>query len=93
MATSEDAKFKRTRSLLDAVLAGSSYGKDPNNKKEEDLAERCGDLYDALNAFLSRYDSRAMFWAFLQRYGDRIDKNVCLSQRRRTELAEVGLDL
>jgi hypothetical protein len=92
ISTSGDAKFKRTRSLLDAVIGGSNYGKDPANKKEEDLAERCGDLYDALNAYLSRYDSRAMFWAFLQRYGDKLDKNACLG-RRRMELADVGLEL
>jgi hypothetical protein len=90
ISSSADNSIKTARPLLDGVIAGGSYGKDPNNKKENDIAARCGSLYDALNLYLSRYDARAMFYAFVTNYGDRIDKETCLGPRK-VELESVGL--
>lgn len=90
ITTSSDARYKATRTMLDALIAGNSYGKDP---KQQDASIRCGDLYDALNSYLSKYDARAMFWAFLQKYGDQLPKNECLSASRKSELDSVGLGL
>jgi hypothetical protein len=90
ISSSADNSIKTARPLLDGVIAGGSYGKDPNNKKENDIAARCGSLYDALNLYLSRYDARAMFYAFVTNYGDRIDKEACLGPRK-VELESVGL--
>lgn len=92
ISTSENKQFRGTRALLDPLLAGGSYGKDPSNKKEEDLGTRCGDLYAAFHAYLSSFDARAMFWAFLRKYGDRMDRAKCLGHRG-SELAAVGLKM
>lgn len=88
ISTSSDARYKQTRAMLDAVMSGGNFGKDP---AKEDVARRCGDLYDALNSYLSIYDARVMFWAFLKRHGERLDKKVCLGNRE-SELTAVGLD-
>jgi hypothetical protein len=89
ISTSSDARFKRTRGMLDALISGGSFGADAGR---EGVAARCGDLYDALNNYLSSYDARAMFWVFLNRYGGQLDKNACLGARQ-AELSAVGLDL
>ena len=91
ISTSTDAKLKSTRTMLDAVIAGGTYGKDPSNKKEDNVNILCGNLYDALNLYLSKYDARAMFWAFLSRYGANLDKAACVGSRQ-VALSEVGLD-
>jgi hypothetical protein len=91
ISTSTDAKLKSTRALLDAVISGGTYGKDPNNKKEDNGNILCGNLYDALNLYLSKYDARAMFWAFTNRYGNNFDKAACVGSRQ-AALSEVGLD-
>lgn len=90
ISSSSNASIKAARPLLDALAGGGTYGKDPNNKKEDDIAVRCGSLYDALNTYLSRYDARAMFFAFVKNYGDRINKDACLGARQ-AELQSVGL--
>jgi hypothetical protein len=91
ISTSSDAKFKGTRTMIDALAGGGDYGKD-TNKREQNVAIRCSDLYDALNVYLSKYDARAMFWAFLQKYGQQLDGSACLGSRR-SELAAVGLTM
>lgn len=91
ISTSNDGSMKSTRSMLDATMSGVSYGKDPSNQKEANSVPiLCGNLYDALNLYLSKYDARAMFWAFLRRYGDQTNKSACLGSRQ-SALAEVGL--
>jgi hypothetical protein len=92
ISTSTDPKLKSTRALLDAVITGGTYGKDPNNKKEDNVGTLCGNLYDALNLYLSKYDARAMFWVFVTRYGDSLNKAACVGSRR-AALSEVGLGL
>lgn len=91
ITTSSNASIKAARPLLDVLTGGGTYGKDPNNKKEDDIGPRCGSLYDALNTYLSRYDARAMFFAFVKNYGDRINKEACLGPRQ-AELQSVGLE-
>lgn len=91
ISTSTDAKLKSTRTMLDAITAGGTYGKDLSNKKEDNINILCGNLYDALNLYLSKYDARAMFWAFLSRYGANLDKAACVGSRQ-AALSEVGLD-
>jgi hypothetical protein len=91
ISTSTDAKLKSTRALLDTVVSGGTYGKDPNNKKEDNVNILCGNLYDALNLYLSKYDARAMFWAFNSRYGSSFDKAACIGSRQ-AAMAEIGLD-
>jgi hypothetical protein len=91
IATSSDADLKSTRPLLDAVIGGGTYGKDPANKKEDNVATLCGNLYDALNRYLSKYDARAMFWVFINRYGELLNREACLGSRQQA-LVEVGLD-
>lgn len=90
ITTSSDARYKATRTMLDALIAGNAYGKDP---KQQDTSVRCADLYDALNAYLSKYDARAMFWAFFQKYGDQLLKDACINASRKSELDSVGLGL
>lgn len=92
ISTSTDAKLKSVRALLDAVTVGGTYGKDPANKKEGNVSILCGNLYDGLNLYLSKYDARAMFWVFLNRYGDQFDKAACLGSRK-FALDQVGLPL
>jgi hypothetical protein len=93
ISTSTDARLKSTRAMLDAVLVpGGTYGKDDKNKKEENIGILCGNLYDALNRYLSKYDARAMFWAFINRYGENLNKSACIGSRQ-GPLAEVGLSL
>jgi hypothetical protein len=87
ITSSSDPRYKATRTMLDAVIAGNAYGRD---SKEQDASVRCGDLYDALNTYLSKYDARAMFWAFIQKYGEQLPKS-CLNVSRKTELDSVGL--
>lgn len=89
LQSSDMPRFKPARMLLDALANGGTYGKDPA-KKEDDLAFRCGELYDALHSFVSKYDARAMFWAFLQKYGESVNKQACLGNRA-AELKAVGL--
>jgi hypothetical protein len=90
ISTSTEPTFKGTRSVLDTLVSGGTYGKDPANKKENDIGAQCGNLYDALNAYLSAYDARAMFWAFVTRYKDQMNVDACLGSRK-AELAAVGL--
>jgi hypothetical protein len=90
IATTDHRVARNTRTLLDTLLGGGTYGKDPANKKEDDIGRRCGDLYDALHLYLSRFDARAMFWAFLARYGDSMNKPTCLGGRQ-ADLVAVGL--
>jgi hypothetical protein len=90
VTSSSDPKFKGTRTVLDALMSGGAYGQDPNNKKETDIGGQCSNLCDALNAYLSIYDARAMVWAFVTRYGDKMKKDECLGHRK-SELAVVGL--
>lgn len=93
LLTGDSKSAKEARPMLDAVTSGGAYGKDPNNKKEvESVNSRCGALYDALHAIASAYDARALFWAFLKRNGDKIDRNVCLGSRK-GELDKLGLVL
>jgi hypothetical protein len=80
---SSEARFRGTGKLLETVQAAKIYS-------ESDTALRCGDLYEALNAYLSKYDARAMFWAFLQKYGSFVQKDACLGGRK-GELEAVGL--
>jgi hypothetical protein len=91
LTTANEERFKRTRALLDTLLSGGTYGRDPANVKETDLTARCNDLYDGLHRYLSKYDARAMYWAFLQRFGDSIRKEACLGPSRQADLAAVGL--
>jgi hypothetical protein len=90
ISTTSNASLKAARPLLDAVLNGGSYGKDPTNKKEDDISARCGSLYVALNTFMSRYDARAMFYAFVKGHEDKINKDACVGPRQ-SELIAVGL--
>jgi hypothetical protein len=92
ISTSTEPKLKSTRTLLDAVISGGTYGKDPSNKKEDNVGALCANLYDALNLYLSKYDARAMFWIFIKRYGDSLNKTACLGSRQ-AALTEVGLSL
>ncbi|MCO5130810.1 MAG: hypothetical protein M9932_09615 [Xanthobacteraceae bacterium] len=92
ITTSTEAKLKNTRAMLDVVLPGGTYGNDPTNKKEGNIATLCGNLYDALNIYLSKYDARAMFFAFITRYGDNLNRAACIGSRN-APLAEVGLAL
>jgi hypothetical protein len=85
LVTANDEKAKRTRGFLDALQTGAPY-------KKDDLAVRCGDLVTALDSFVSRADARAVFWAFLQRYANQVDRNSALgSGTLRDELASLGL--
>jgi hypothetical protein len=93
ISTSADPKFKSVRGILDTLAAGGTYGLDPSNQKERDIGPQCGNLYDALNAYLSPYDARAMFWAFNAKYRDQMKVDQCLGQQRKDELAAVGLSL
>lgn len=85
VATANDERSKRTRGLLDALQGGVPYTKD-------DLGVRCGDLVTALDSYLSKPDARAVFWAFLQRYANQIDRDKALGAGTlRPELAALGL--
>lgn len=85
MATADDARSKKTRAFLDALEKGAPY-------KTEDLSIRCGDFVAALDAYLSRADARAVFWAFLQRYSPQLDIDKCLGTGTlRPELTSMGL--
>jgi hypothetical protein len=90
MATSDHAQLKVTRPLLDSVMNGKEYGRDANNAKEKDVGFRCGALYEGFHLYLSQHDARALFWAFLRRYGDRTDRTACLGERA-AELEAVNL--
>lgn len=92
ITTSSDPNVKSTRPLLDTLTSGQSYGLDPNNKKEANVGPLCGNLYDALNKYLSPYDARAMFWAFLTKYKGQVQVGDCLGQLK-SELELVGLIL
>ena len=91
ISTSTKPEIKSTRALLDSVIPGGSYGKDPNNAKEKNVGVLCGNLYTALQRYLSKYDARAMFWAFNTIYGSQFDKTACVGVYQ-AELTEVGLD-
>jgi hypothetical protein len=85
LATSSDAGAKRTRGFLDALQTGAPY-------KKDDLAVRCGDLVAAMDSFVSKSDARAVFWAFLHKYANQIDRNTALgSGTLGPELTELGL--
>jgi hypothetical protein len=92
ITTSDNATTKLARPLIESLMSGKDYGKDPTNKKEDDVNFRCGALYDSLHLYLSKFDARAMFWSFVRRYGDRIDSKACVGSRG-TELEAVGLKL
>ncbi|MGC2778222.1 MAG: hypothetical protein WA418_21555 [Bradyrhizobium sp.] len=92
ISTSSDPAVKSTRALLDALISGQSYGLDQGNKKESNVGPLCSNLYDALNRYLSPYDARAMFWAFLAKYKDQMRAGDCLGQLK-SELEVVGLGL
>jgi hypothetical protein len=80
---SSKARYRNVGPMLDTLKAGDSYARD-------DTAIRCSDLYGALNEYLSKYDARAMFWSFVQEFGDRMSKDACVGVRR-AELEAVGL--
>ncbi|QJP14610.1 hypothetical protein G3545_13725 [Starkeya sp. ORNL1] len=80
---SSEQRYRNTRTMLETVQAGKGYS-------EGDAALRCGDLYGALGAYLSKYDARAMFWSFLQKYGAFLPKDACLGGRK-AELEAAGL--
>jgi hypothetical protein len=85
LVTSSDERAKRTRGFLDALQTGAPYIKD-------DLAVRCGDLVAAMDSFVSKSDARAVFWAFLHRYANQIDRNKALgSGTLGPELIDLGL--
>ncbi len=87
LTTASDDKSKKTRGFLDALQSGVTYTKD-------DLAVRCGDLVAALDSFISKQDARAVFWSFLQRYGNQIDRERALgSGTLRSELTSLGLSI
>jgi hypothetical protein len=91
ISTSTDPKLKSTRAMLDSVIPGGTYGKG-NSNIDGNVGVLCGNLYDALNKYLSKYDARAMFWAFVTRYGESLNKSACIGSRQ-GPLAEVGLSL
>jgi hypothetical protein len=87
LVTSSDERAKRTRGFLDALQTGAPY-------KKDDLAVRCGDLVAALDSFVSKSDARAVFWAFLHRYANQIDRNTALGLGTLgPELTELGLSV
>jgi hypothetical protein len=92
ISSSIEPRFKSTRTLLDSLAAGQDYGLDPNNRKEANGGLLCSNLYDALNSYLSPYDARAMFWAFVTKYQKQMKKDDCLGTRK-SELAAVGLSV
>jgi len=92
ISSSTEPRFKSTRTLLDSLAAGQDYGLDPNNRKEANGGLLCSNLYDALNSYLSPYDARAMFWAFVTKYQKQMKKDDCLGTRK-SELAAVGLSV
>jgi len=71
------------RGFLDAIAA--------KRKDEGDTDSNCGALYSAIGNYLSIYDARALFWAFVRRHGALIEKSACLSGGRREELEQIGL--
>jgi hypothetical protein len=80
---SSDA-YQDIRGLLDQLAAGKPY-------QEPDLGVRCASLYGAFGNYLSIYDARALFWAFVKKYSGLVDPQVCLSGGRREELQQIGL--
>jgi hypothetical protein len=83
VATSTDADSMGARPLLAAVLAGQSY-------TQADVGARCLNLYNALNVYMSTFDARAMMYAFILGYGDKINKTACIGPMA-PDLAAVGL--
>ncbi len=71
------------RGFLDAIAAKR------NDEGETD--SNCGALYSAIGNYLSIYDARALFWAFVRRHGALVEKTACLSGGRREELEQIGL--
>lgn len=93
VTTSSDPAQKSTRAMLDILNAGGTYGKDLANRKEENVGVLCNNLYDALATYLSTYDALAMYWIFLNRYGNSLNKSACLGAQRKAGLARVGLEV
>jgi hypothetical protein len=90
IATSDNATTKLARPLIESLITGKDYGKDAANNKENDVNFRCSALYESFHLYLSQLDARAMFWAFLQKYGDKINRGQCLGSRA-SELGTIGL--
>jgi hypothetical protein len=85
VATASDEKSKRTRAFLDALQNGGSYSKD-------DVDVQCANLVSALDSYVSKSDSRALFWAFLQLHSGRIDRTKCIGPGTlKAELDGLGL--
>lgn len=71
------------RTLLDAVAA--------NKKFDGDTNAACGALYGALSNYLSTYDARSLFWAFVKTKSSLLDQAACLAGGRKEELERLGL--
>lgn len=76
-------QFPDARALLDSVAA--------NRRFEGNMQTASGSLYAAIGNFLSIYDARALYWAFLKHNETLIDLNACLAGGRKEELQQVGL--
>src|SRR4029078_9012143 len=68
--------YQDIRGLLDQLAAGKPY-------TEPDLSFRLSAFYGAFGNFLSIYDARALFWAFVKKYSGLVDPRICLSGGRR----------
>ncbi len=87
LVTASDERSKKTRGFLDTLWKAARYTND-------DIDLQCADLVSALDSYLSKADARAVFWAFLQTYGSKFDRQKALgSGRLRTELTDLGLPL
>ena len=85
LATASDDKSKKTRSFLEAIQKNGSY---TNN----DVDAQCANLVSALDTYVSKANSRALFFSFLEWYSGHIDRNKCLgSGTLKAELDDLGL--
>lgn len=71
------------RGLLDTIAA--------NKRFEGNTHSACGALYGALSNYLSTYDARSLYWAFVKQHSPVLDLAACLAGGRREELEKLGL--
>ncbi len=76
-------EYPDVRSLLDSVATHKQF--------DGNIQIASGALYGALGNYLSIYDARSLFWAFIKSYEPLLDPNACLAGGRKEELAQVGL--